>query len=585
MLEDEPMGWNESKLKLRRNETYNGLFVTYIPDLIFHGDGYTLINNVIKDEGICARVTVKIEYDTTENGQYRNLFTGFVKISDVKIDDEKCMITCAVEDSTETGLIQSRGKTAVRFDNTETIAGNAIDSGDISADYYIYPYNNNTTYYERKGYNVFDSIQYLLDYITDNGVTVVSDFFQTQTPTRQETTIQFNQADLPNSTLTYSFTILNYFNQSVSLPTNIQATVTDTLRYMLYTLNWYSTAFDVATAFHRYDMARISSASIVGNDSIKVIHDLPFGFGGSGSVGVIGVTTSSEVSDGMKHMFLTTVNQLCDLDTKVPEISFEKLFLELHKLFNLKCDFYLDGDRPTMRIEPEEYFLNAESVSIFVDDVIDKTRIVNEEFSIDTVAVGSRLDVGFGFGFSNPQSNINREVDWSTKNRCFDKKAEAKNEWVIDDIVIDTLIANPPTDGSDSNIVLLEGDDIGIGGVQGRTRLYESTGYSDVFGTARTYYGKNFHLTNPWKVKRWLNKFYGNPRLGGFEINNDREFNLTFETNFTCAMKFEDFKTVLNNRNKPIRFSSNNQTPIIGFIKEAEYDITKGKCKLTLLTQ
>src|SRR6478752_6063568 len=97
VLENDPIGWDESKVVVKRNDEFGGLFLEYVTELEFFADAYGYIKEQIEALGYCFSVKVTIEYKCNDNTGYENVFDGWINISRATIDNLKCTIKANLE--------------------------------------------------------------------------------------------------------------------------------------------------------------------------------------------------------------------------------------------------------------------------------------------------------------------------------------------------------------------------------------------------------------------------------------------------------------------------------------------------------
>ncbi len=160
LLANEPQGLKDASIQIIRNSTFQGLTSSFISDLQFWGDGYSILKAIAELNAPCASISVVIEDDCDVNP----IFDGIVYAGDIEFDEEKCIAVCTIEDDTLASIIIRNRELKVRFGQSESVNGTAIT-----------PYNGssiNMGFASRFGFNILDSMQYLFDYITDGQITV-----------------------------------------------------------------------------------------------------------------------------------------------------------------------------------------------------------------------------------------------------------------------------------------------------------------------------------------------------------------------------------------------------------------------------
>jgi len=88
VLTIDPIGWDESVYKIKRSETYKGVFHEYTTTLKFHcnGGGREIIDETYQLESINGQIDVLVEYKCNNSDSYDTLFNGILNLSSYKTD-------------------------------------------------------------------------------------------------------------------------------------------------------------------------------------------------------------------------------------------------------------------------------------------------------------------------------------------------------------------------------------------------------------------------------------------------------------------------------------------------------------------
>lgn len=219
--------------------------------------------------------------------------------------------------------------------------------------------------------------------------------------------------------------------------------------------------------------------------------------------------------DGEGVGILTTTDMASGTGISVPDISFEDLFKEINKKFNILLvrDDNTDGS-PRVRIEPLLDLFGSNVVATFNN--VDKV-----ELSTSQDALYSRVDVGAsdtqdtvsGAGVATPQVRFITflEEDYGILGNCnTDSILSLVSEWIIDSNIIYDIVLNGITDYED-RIAIIHVD-----------TATNETANTDIFNTA-TYYPYNVFFNNQNSVNRW---FAGIPNgIQRFLGSNNNTFN------------------------------------------------------------
>lgn len=581
----DPIGWNESAKKIRRDEKYKALFVEYVPDLTFHSDGFDFINNLITTNGFCTEVGVIVQERKSEYDLFTNYFIGTIRLMDVEVDEERKLIKCNVEDETLSALIRIREDVRVKLDAVKTMTGQTlipaaqktISVRDINA----------ATYLSRYGYFVWDVFQMVLAYISDNRISFVSDYFSTQTTSRPTKVITFlNPAGDLTSGAPVVITYRNFFNQTNVISVTKAGTVLQTLTDIMEELNFNLTGLSDMRLYldqnHRYPM----SVTTNGTTSITMTFDLPFEIisvqGASVSAASIGAV---DPSDGMDMLTLTTGSLLRNVTVNptIPEITFEELFTEMNKHCNLGMEITWDtaNNKAKVRVEKLSYFLEKQQ-ALSMTNVKNLKYTVSNQFNADTIKVGqdNQNMVVNQFGHETYD-----KCTWGASS-CSAKKLDLENKWISDFQVINSQKVNIDPK-NDEKIFLLECT-TSTQGTDAETIAYTNRICTDkIFSTFSTINVLNAHLTNYWKLKNHLQEIVVNPAREGKEIINTRDIFLIREYTFTHALTEAQRETVLSGKFQFVAFNQGTdiQDTKVGYVQEVELDNERSLCKFKLLTQ
>lgn len=183
VLVDEPIGWDSAKIKLTRNEDFGGLFLAYLTELEFWGDGYEYVKQQIEAVGYCLSIKIKITYRCNTTSPFEDVFVGYINIPNAEIDNEKCTVKANIEldNIYSTFLNGTDNKVPVAFSNIRTPNGDIIAIPFGAIDYHSVddtlasslPSNENQSLSVR----VVALFDYISKYLTGGQLPVVSEFF------------------------------------------------------------------------------------------------------------------------------------------------------------------------------------------------------------------------------------------------------------------------------------------------------------------------------------------------------------------------------------------------------------------------
>lgn len=179
-LNDEPIGWDEAEIEVKRDRELDGLFKRYINNLTFRGDGYDFIKSVYDSDGVCGEIDVRIEYSCNNDGNFEDFFIGRIYIEDTMFDRMKCQVGVRIEDVGDGDLIiKNKNKKQYPSAQSDLEDFNEVNrNGLINAIYSLELHDSGGTYsYTKNAWNVFDLLKRMVHYATDLQMDVESDFF------------------------------------------------------------------------------------------------------------------------------------------------------------------------------------------------------------------------------------------------------------------------------------------------------------------------------------------------------------------------------------------------------------------------
>lgn len=166
LINNEPIGLVDASLKIVRGEGIDGISASFISDIQFWGDGYSLLKSIAETSGPCDIINVRIE----ENCVNGIVFDGIIYVSDIEFDSKECLAKTAIEDDSLQSRISRFASIKARFGSDKSINGVSITpySG-VTINTYPLPPNPPVNV---RSFKLKESITYLLKYLTDNQANV-----------------------------------------------------------------------------------------------------------------------------------------------------------------------------------------------------------------------------------------------------------------------------------------------------------------------------------------------------------------------------------------------------------------------------
>lgn len=210
---------------IKRGANLDGFLVTQDADLVWQGDAYTYLYNKFNSDNYCSEVEVDI-IDECENGQVFDIYTGIIKMSTLKFEEQTCTARGKVMDNSFYSYINNNKSYGVSPTQNGTKNGVEISPPDI---WEIRVFDPSTGVYDlttRKAYRVYDLLEHAITVITDGRVGFVSDFLWNQSEELFLTTGNALSVSGNAAIFTYSFDKLyselnKIFNLSFFIETDL----------------------------------------------------------------------------------------------------------------------------------------------------------------------------------------------------------------------------------------------------------------------------------------------------------------------------------------------------------------------------
>lgn len=176
VLYDDPIGWDEFKSKIVRDDILNALLTYQEASVTFTGAAYEYLYNKLLNDGYCDYVNAKF---ILNDCNLNHIIYGTIFISDIKFNEKLCQAECKVEDNSFYKQIKNNAKI-----KTSLIAGKSKNGVDITvpATYYFDLTNITNPAIDYKSnipsIRVYDAFRYLVKFMSDNQLGFQADIFQ-----------------------------------------------------------------------------------------------------------------------------------------------------------------------------------------------------------------------------------------------------------------------------------------------------------------------------------------------------------------------------------------------------------------------
>lgn len=175
-LYDNPNGWESLTERIFYEEGISGYLTELSGSVSFYGGAYTYLLG-LRNLALCESIPVVIT-DSCADGIEKNIFEGFIFLTDVEFNLIKCFATVEFVDN---GFVS-------KIDNNKSIKcylGVNRSKNDIDISAYDTPQTNialrnsanGADITNAVGYRIFDAYKFIISFMTDGTVDFVSDFF------------------------------------------------------------------------------------------------------------------------------------------------------------------------------------------------------------------------------------------------------------------------------------------------------------------------------------------------------------------------------------------------------------------------
>lgn len=417
VLSDMPEGWRDLELNIKRDSENVAIYTSFTSELTFWGDGWTYLKYIIDGEGICGRVNCLIEIDYERKGNYKTLYEGVLVLTDFEVDYEKQTAIGPITSESYLDFIAKRFNFGVWYYNTFIEVGTQYTFGGLpvsvqDAARYIDTHDivtgtqPPTAGLNTYAYRVITALNYHMQYMTENKVTVISDFFQNQSFQKAIYTVDFQSDFSPGDQVDISFK--NCFGKLIEVSVVISAGTQSQM------LDQISKAFVQSGDFSRF-IGHIAGTANQRASSVYALFDgsmfswsaVNYSPGALWRIdleavtpitdftvtrvsGTSSINTTQELAYGMKNLFMAFNKELLSGQMGDKGMTFRQLFDMLDSHFNLGMQLTQIGDDAyQIRIEPKEYFYNNPQI-VDVGSIINVKAQANTELLFQNLVVGTK---------------------------------------------------------------------------------------------------------------------------------------------------------------------------------------------------
>lgn len=376
-INDEPIGLADASVQISRDQDMKMVFSTFISDLTFWGDGYSVLKSQIALlSTICEAIPISIVEDCVNGFE----FQGVLFPSDIEENLTKCTIKATIEDDDLESRIVRLKDLSVTINGGKTLNGLAL------------PNLTTTTLSGRQYWYLKDVLQYIVDYITDSSVSVDSSLINTNV-FRQEVLFVTISGATPTAGQSLVFSYVDIYGKSQTINFTYTASVT-LEEEMRVALNQNVSS---PNSLGELDFTFPISAELAVPTGLRLEfwNESNFSINSSGMPGVtFTITPQQTYSYGLANILISPDSIYKAIAPAVPEtntsgMSLLDIFTPINSMANVAMKFYRSGSSSFLKIDPEEDFFNNTSLSLTIRNIKDLIKKPYEDWGISELEVSS----------------------------------------------------------------------------------------------------------------------------------------------------------------------------------------------------
>lgn len=576
LLKNNPSGLDDIQFNFVRDNSIFGLYVTSSLNLVFVGDGYSIIKDFVEKTNEC---NLDIKIYTICNKNKRIIIDGYLQRGDIKLNYANKTIESQVIDKTPLSNISNISDVSFDYNNTKDIYGEEIITPiytpiNMFDEYGVYSYTNVAMI------KLEDLMKNILSFMTGIGssnITFVSDFYTT-TNLMQQYRIQFSFA--PTATQVSEVTYTDFYNRVTTFTDNLGGTLhLPLLEASLQNKNLgnpLASIPNIRNGLRNFDYDGFYYTVLnTSTNTIDVYSNVPMKdltvttSSLSSPSPTVTVTQLTEVVDYLYNPYFLNYKMMKDTggDPIVYNfiITFKELMTELNKLCNVFFVVSYDNsnrDSITFRLENEDFYLSKEPTII-----IDNVKELSAEFISDGIYGGINV------GSSQSQSSKNNIDTNFTSLFCgINDSFDANSNYVVDTVQIFSDLAETfDEDNQKDSIYIIQTDGS------------QAIDYPLSSGT-EDFHTYNAQLNNSLSIYRHLSKFNNNLNSSGKSVDNTSLYRLFTKYTFTKSISIDYFYDLIDNLDIRIKFKQSDMNDYKnGIIKDINYNFNTGEALFTVL--
>lgn len=585
-LQDDPKDWEDIAIIMERNTELNGLFTTYTDKMSYVGDGYDYLVNLIDNQNFCGEVKLEI-FEYLDNGRMLDGFgfTGIIDLSNAEVNRTERTVSVSAEEDSLINTFKKYSSLDVPVNKTTnlTLNGEPLPQTgtvlNVQFPNHIYGYQTGFNTFAYLKY--FDLLQYILNYITDNRITLSSALLGS-TP--------FEEARIE-----IAFSLLGGGDTSV-ISYNDFAGIRQT-----WTISGPLTAAQHADAFlqdHIFHYVDSADENIYQNDlttfpfinfqsstvvEIRSLHNPDFDTGSFATL-----TQSRSFSDGAANVGVTTPQMIRTQGTigNVTTVNFDDIYREIANIYDTEIVFRKINGVYTCIIEKRSTFLNTLSFTLTLTGIDNYSEVFADDLFPRNIKYSQKSQEGVNLPF------LLRKADYILDGCGIKEKNIALKYYYGAEANINASLGLI-TD--DNTLLPVRSDDgIGTGGFPTGSGPYWGsmylTGYNDATSTVSSILVQMRNLAgdfaiHPLVVKRRLENINALAKFNGYEIPSDNTYKINKVLKFDYPLTWPQYESIMISPSNPIKIILSSGREVSGWIKKTQYKLKSGITDFELYSQ
>ena len=547
-INDEPMGLVDASVEMSRDQDMKMVFSTFISDLVFWGDGYSVLKSQIALlSTICDAVPISIVEDCANGFE----FNGVIFPSDIEENLTKCTIKATIEDDDLESRIVRLKDLSVTINGGNTLNGLALAN------------LTTTTLAGRQYWYLKDVLQYIVDYITDSSVSIDSSLINTDV-FRQEVIIITISGATPTAgqTLIFSYKDIYGKNQTINFTYTASVTLEEEIRVALN----QNVSSPNSLGELNFTFPISSELNFPTGLRLEFWNTSNFSINSSGMPGVtFTITQQQSYSYGLANVLISPDIIYRAVSPATPAtnttgLSFLDVFTPINSMANVAMKFYRSGSSSFLKIEPEEDFFNSSSLSISVREVKDLIKRPYDQWGISELEVSSSAsDIWNIFNSNGYVGEICGSSDYTANFGRFNQAGSGSSE---DYVYVTNFFSTAPFDGL-------------------YTISYRVGGFVSSALLGGVVQMSHYLVARQWAFRANTLTYRGN------EMKNPNALLLNNELSFSHPLTIAEYNTLSSNLEGYLKVNafSNVSLDIDAYVLNVQYKIKNGMTTFQLISE